>query len=90
MFDPQTCGGLLAAVDPARAPDLLSALRDTGCDSLDGLFGADSRWRQYMERVEGTRAWRLRLSDAPGPGGADAIPRDQSEAFENEPVASGS
>jgi hypothetical protein len=36
-------------------------LQDTGCDSLDGLFGADSRWRQYIERVPGTRAWRLRM-----------------------------
>jgi selenide,water dikinase len=31
MFDPQTCGGLLAAVDQRQAPALLSALRATGC-----------------------------------------------------------
>lgn len=39
-------------------------LRDTGCDSLDGLFGSDSRWRHYIERVAGTRAWRLRAQPA--------------------------
>jgi selenide,water dikinase len=31
MFDPQTCGGLLAAVDPEQAPALLAALRGLGC-----------------------------------------------------------
>ena len=31
MFDPQTCGGLLAAVDPDQAPALLAALRSLGC-----------------------------------------------------------
>lgn len=33
MFDPQTCGGLLAAVDPAQAPVLITALRGAGCEA---------------------------------------------------------
>jgi selenide,water dikinase len=33
MFDPQTCGGLLAAVDPAEAPVLITALRGAGCEA---------------------------------------------------------
>ena len=39
-------------------------LAGTNCDSLDGLFGNDGRWREYIEKVEGTRAWRL-IADAP-------------------------
>jgi selenide,water dikinase len=31
MFDPQTCGGLLAAVDPDQADGLLAALHGIGC-----------------------------------------------------------
>jgi selenide,water dikinase len=41
MFDPQTCGGLLAAVDGRRAPALLAALRKAGCDAaLIGRMGS--------------------------------------------------
>lgn len=36
-------------------------LEGAGCDSLDGLFGRGSVWREYIEKVPNTRVRRLRL-----------------------------
>jgi hypothetical protein len=36
-------------------------LDGSGCASLEGLFGRGSVWREYIEKVPNTRAWRLRL-----------------------------
>jgi hypothetical protein len=55
-------------------------LRDTGCDSLDGLFGSDSRWRNYIERVAGTRAWRLRVEAVTSSGDDGEASEDQSDS----------
>lgn len=61
-------------------------LRDTGCDSLDGLFGADSRWRTYVERVEGTRAWRLRSGPTVSADTEPTGPDDESGVKDSESV----
>jgi hypothetical protein len=46
-------------------------LKDASCDSLDGLFGKGSLWREYIEKVPGTRGWRLRLGPRDSPGSAE-------------------
>jgi hypothetical protein len=33
----------------------------SGCSSLDGLFGRETVWCEYIEKVPITRAWLLRL-----------------------------
>lgn len=56
-------------------------LDDAGCDSLDGLFGKTSVWRQYIEKVPGTRGWRLRMGpvDPNSPPDADADELEDAE-----------
>jgi selenide,water dikinase len=51
IYDPQTSGGLLAAVDPAQADDLLEALHAAGV--------RDARQIGQVEAADG--AGRLRL-----------------------------
>jgi hypothetical protein len=46
----------------------------TGCTSPANLFtGKHSPWRDYLERVPGTRAWQLKLISA------DAVIVDDSD-----------
>lgn len=53
-------------------------LEDTGCDSLEGLFGRASVWREYIEKVPRTRAWRLRMGPV-DPNGAADVDADADE-----------
>lgn len=46
-------------------------LSGAGCDSLEGLFGRSSVWREYIELAPRTRAWRLRLDPVAVSGPCD-------------------
>jgi selenide,water dikinase len=53
LFDPQTAGGLLLAVEPARAGDLVARLRDAG-ETAAATIGA------VAERASGAPLLTLR------------------------------
>ncbi len=59
-------------------------LDGSGCASLEGLFGRGSVWREYIEKVPNTRAWRLRLGplDPASPEDDESDVSDQHEGAE--------
>ncbi len=57
-------------------------MEGTGCSSPANLFGKNSPWREYLVKVEGARAWQLKIG-APDEPIVDSEP-EETEARETE------
>lgn len=57
-------------------------MEDTGCLSPSNLFSKTSPWRNYLVRVEGSRAWQLKLPTVDAPI-EDDLPEAATEVTED-------